>query len=91
MAIIFNVLPPDEATVNASRIPDGSFFRPVGHTSFLYLKLGPPDTEGDIPVMTFYPGKCCGASEFVQKTDDFVLVEDITMSFPAFVVKEKHA
>ena len=30
MAIIFNVLPPDEATVNASRIPDGSFFRPVG-------------------------------------------------------------
>ena len=100
MAIIFNVLPPDEATVNVDNLMVGSFFRPVGNTGMIHLKIGAMDESGAIPVMTIYPGKYRAVGEFVRVEDEFVLVEDITMSFqaikspripgfPAFVVKER--
>ena len=90
MAIIFNVLPPDEAPINVDNLMVGSFFRPVGNTGMIHLKIGAMDESGAIPVMTIYPGKYRAFSEFVRVDDEFVLVEDITMSFPAFEVKEKH-
>ena len=89
MAIIFNILPPDEPTVNVDNLPIGSFFRPVGDTNVLHLKIGEMDESGAIPVMTFYPGKYRGVGAFVRVEDEFVLVEDMTISFPAFVAKEK--
>lgn len=89
MAIIFNVLPPDEPTINVENLLPGGFFRPVGNTRLLHVKIGESNQNGDIPVITFYPGRYRGVLEAVSRTDDYVLVEDITMSFPAFVVKEK--
>ena len=89
MAIIFNVLPPDGPTINVENLLPGSFFRPVGNTQLLHVKIGESNQNGDIPVITFYPGRYRGVLEAVSRTDDYVLVEDITMSFPAFVVKEK--
>ena len=89
MAIIFNVLPPDEPTINLENLLPGSFFRPVGNTQLLHVKIGESNQNGYIPVITFYPGRYRGVLEAVSRTDDYVLVEDITMSFPAFVVKEK--
>ena len=90
MAIIFNILPPDEPTINLENLLPGSFFRPVGNTQLLHVKIGESNQNGYIPVITFYPGRYRGVLEAVSRTDDYVLVEDITMSFPAFVVKEKH-
>ena len=89
MAIIFKILPPEEATVNVDNLIVGSFFRPVGKTNILYLKIGQMDESGVIPVVAFYPGKCRGVGEFVRVEDEFVLVEDMTISFPAFVSKER--
>ena len=89
MAIIFNVLPPDEPTIDLENLLPGSFFRPVGNTQLLHVKIGESNQNGYIPVITFYPGRYRGVLEAVSRTDDYVLVEDITMSFPAFVVKEK--
>ena len=90
MAIIFNVLPPDEPTINLENLLPGSFFRPVGNTQRLHVKIGESNQNGDIPVVTIYPGRYQGVLEAISKTDNYVLVEDITMSFPEFVVKEKH-
>ncbi len=89
MAIIFNILPPDESTINVEKLLPGSFFRPVGNTQLLHVRIGESNRNGDIPVITFYPGRYRGLLDAVPRTDDYVLVEDITMSFPAFVVKEK--
>ena len=89
MAIIFNVLPSDEPTINLENLLPGSFFRPVGSTQPLHVKIGESNQNGYIPVITFYPGRYRGVLEAVSRTDDYVLVEDITMSFPAFVAKEK--
>lgn len=35
MAIIFNILPPDESTINVEKLLPGSFFRPVGNTQLI--------------------------------------------------------
>ena len=90
MAIIFNSLPPDEPTVNVDNLPIGSFFRPVDNTSMIHLIIGPMDESGAIPVMTIYPGRNRAVGDFVRVEDEFVLVEDITISFPAFVSKEEN-
>lgn len=90
MAIIFNVLPPDEPTIDLENLLPGSFFRPIGNTQRLHVKIGESNQNGDIPVVTLYPGRHRGVLEAISKTDNYVLVEDITMSFPAFEVKEEH-
>ena len=89
MAIIFNVLPVDEYTVRAEDIIVGSFFRPAGKQNILYLKLGTADNFGKVPVMLICPGKFRAVEDFVPAEDSFVLVEDITLSFPGFSPKDR--
>lgn len=90
MAIIFNVLPVDDYTVRAEDIIVGSFFGPAGKQNILYLKLGAADTSGKVPVMLICPGKFRAVEDFVPAGDRFVLVEDITLSFPGVSPKGRN-